>query len=369
MKRKTLIVVALIVIVAGVIAAIMWRQRTPKNSNTLRVGVIAPLTGNASAYGAWMREGLEAAKKDLGLQAADVEIIYEDDRGDPKVGATAFQRLRDLNKVDVVMTVLTSTTLAVKPLSAEARIPLFTPVASHPDITGGSEYVFRSAINSRQEAQAMISHLEMTGLPKKIGVFYINDSGGLAFKDAFVSSYKGQIAGSFPFDKGNLDYRSMIASALASSGEDVDAFYVAGYGKEIGAVIRDLRQAGFSKRIVANQGVENQDVLNVAGATMVGIEYTFLPEPKSVPPSFRNVDKAPSPVTYASYEALHVLVEAQKLARSQNISLTQAMHQGSFEGIYSPVTFLPNGDIRRPVAIKIIKPDLSFAYVSVIEAT
>jgi branched-chain amino acid transport system substrate-binding protein len=359
MNRKTLIFagIAAVIVCATVYLNLHKPQGGSGKNAPLKVGVIGPFTGNASAYGSWVREGIEAAIQDLGARES-VVLIYEDDKGDPSLGSTAFKKLVGVYKADAIVSIMTSTTLRIKPLADETKTLVITPVASHPDVTTGSAYVFRNALNSRQEAEAMVANLGQNHKVEKLGILYINDAGGLASNNAFTNVFKGSVTGSIPFEKGNLDYRGTVLRALKECGQ-VDAFYVTGYGKEIGAVVRDLREAGFAEPIFTNQGIENADALTIAGSAASGIEYTFLPSPKSVPPSFRNATSAISPATYAAYEAMSVIVEASRLSKESGQEMSAILRTNTFHGVFSDVTFLANGDVRRPIAIKRIQPDMS----------
>ena len=68
--------------------------------DTLKFGVMAPLTGDAAAYGLSVQKGIDLAKKNLGL---DVELIYEDSRCDAKEAVTAINKLISLDGVQAVI--------------------------------------------------------------------------------------------------------------------------------------------------------------------------------------------------------------------------------------------------------------------------
>ena len=60
----------------------------------LKIGVIAPLTGEAATYGASMKRGINLALKNNN----DVEIIFEDSKLNSKDGLAAIKKLITFDK-------------------------------------------------------------------------------------------------------------------------------------------------------------------------------------------------------------------------------------------------------------------------------
>lgn len=361
MKSNTMKYTFLFLAAAVVFLSIIWSKQAPEHhsrSAQLTIGVIGPLTGPASAYGQWVKTGVTAALEDLKTaNRGRISVLFEDDQGDPKKSVTAYQKLKAINDVDAVISVLSSGTLALKSNADTDEVVLISPVASHPKVTMGSPYTFRNTINSAQEAKAMVAYLAKTDeSPKSICIVYINDPGGLASKEAFKSTYQGKIQAIVPFEKRKFDFRD-VALQVSSNCKDVQALYVTGYGKEMGGVIRDLRNQGIQQPIYTNQGIENKDVLNILGELAKGIEYTFLPDAKEIPPSIASRENKPSPAVLMAYEATTILAEAFRLATETNSPVIDVLRQTEFQGILSKVRFDANGDVRRPIAVKRVGPD------------
>lgn len=92
-------------------------------ADTLKIGVIGPLTGPAANSGISMRQAYELAAKEVndegGLDMAgekvEVELIFEDSASRPEVGVSAAQKLLTRDQVDVLVgdTIASSVTLAI----------------------------------------------------------------------------------------------------------------------------------------------------------------------------------------------------------------------------------------------------------------
>ena len=80
---------------------------------TIKIGNIAPLTGPIATYGQSHRNGVQLAvdlvNKDGGILGKKVELINEDDQGDPVVGASAAHKLIERDKVVAIVGPVPST--------------------------------------------------------------------------------------------------------------------------------------------------------------------------------------------------------------------------------------------------------------------
>jgi ABC-type branched-subunit amino acid transport system substrate-binding protein len=58
--------------------------------NIIKIGAIAPLTGDAAIYGTWFKNGINLGVEELnnsgGIDNKKIQIIYEDDKASPAEG-------------------------------------------------------------------------------------------------------------------------------------------------------------------------------------------------------------------------------------------------------------------------------------------
>lgn len=98
---------------------------------TLTIGVIAPVTGNASLEGNALRNGfelgVEALNENGGVLGNDVEIVFMDDQGDASVSTQAAQRLIQQDEVDYLFGTIAGDTSEAAAGVAEAEgVPFST---------------------------------------------------------------------------------------------------------------------------------------------------------------------------------------------------------------------------------------------------
>ncbi|SHG13694.1 substrate-binding domain-containing protein [Ornithinibacillus halophilus] len=163
-------------------------------NGTVKIGVLASLTGVLEAYGQQTQRGFE-----LGLDYATdgtrevagkkIEVIYEDTETDATVARQKAISLLEDEKVDFLIGSSSSgDTLAVTPLAEEyERIMIVEPAVAD-SITGSeyNDYIFRTARNSSQDAVAAAAAIADEGV--KIATFAPDYSFGhdgvAAFKQA-----------------------------------------------------------------------------------------------------------------------------------------------------------------------------------------
>jgi len=100
---------------------------------TLTVGLLAPLTGPVAPEGKAMRRGFDMAVAEVnaagGVLGKPLEVVVEDDQGTPSVATTAARKLLQRDRVDVVFGTITGdTTIAVKQLATQAKVPFMKAI-------------------------------------------------------------------------------------------------------------------------------------------------------------------------------------------------------------------------------------------------
>ena len=114
----------------------------------IKIGNIACLTGPLATYGESHRNAVllavDLANANGGILGKQVEVITEDDQGDPVVGASAALKLVNNNDILVIVGPIPSTIgLAVSSIVEEAKVPTVVTGTS-PAITPNKHFVTRS---------------------------------------------------------------------------------------------------------------------------------------------------------------------------------------------------------------------------------
>lgn len=132
------------------------------SEETIKIGVLASLTGALESYGKQTRQGFElgleyATDGTLEVAGKKIEVIFEDTETKPEVAVQKAIKLLEDDGVDFLVGSSSSgDTLAVLPLAEEYEKIMVVEPAVADSITGEefNQYIFRTARNSSQDAVA-----------------------------------------------------------------------------------------------------------------------------------------------------------------------------------------------------------------------
>ncbi|SOC19756.1 amino acid/amide ABC transporter substrate-binding protein (HAAT family) [Ureibacillus xyleni] len=167
---------------------------TKTEGGTIKVGVLASLTGALESYGKQTQKGFElgleyATDGTMEVAGKKIEVIWEDTETKPEVAVQKATKLLEDDAVDFLVGSSSSgDTLAVLPLAEEYEKIMIVEPAVADSITGSefNPYIFRTARNSSQDAYAAAAAIAGDGV--KIATFAPDYSFGwdgvAAFKTA-----------------------------------------------------------------------------------------------------------------------------------------------------------------------------------------
>lgn len=118
-NKKILAILGLLILI---IVFVSFVSLGDKNPNGIKIGVILPLSEEQAVIGEGIKNALELANNQL---SKPYKIIYEDDGFDPKKGVTAYLKLRNIDKVNVIINTSPTTADAIEPLIKESPILVF----------------------------------------------------------------------------------------------------------------------------------------------------------------------------------------------------------------------------------------------------
>lgn len=139
-------------IIAGILGAgyfFFIRGNEGRDLDSIKVGVIAPLSGDAAVYGEPKRNVVALAVAEInlagGVEGRPLEVIYEDGQCTGTAAANAMQKLATVDGVDYVIGGFCSgESLAAVPIAEANGVFLLSGGSSSPDLTDVSEFFART---------------------------------------------------------------------------------------------------------------------------------------------------------------------------------------------------------------------------------
>jgi branched-chain amino acid transport system substrate-binding protein len=119
----------------SLVAALFMAGCTRRTGNcadpggTIKVGVYGDLTGQTSSFGQSTRNGAQMAAEEInaagGINGRQIQLVIEDDQGEPGKAATVVAKLINQDQVRALIgEVASSNSIAAAPNAQEAKVPM-----------------------------------------------------------------------------------------------------------------------------------------------------------------------------------------------------------------------------------------------------
>ncbi len=320
------------------------------------LGMVAPSSGSSAAIGPNMSNGAQLAIDELnakgGVLGRQLKLEVQDGACDPKTAVAAANKLISDGVTASVGGYCSGATLPTLPVFAKTNIPMIIPAANSNDlVTAGKKNVFLINGTGTQQGAAALTWMKKQGATN---VALMNDNTSYSKNIADVTSQNIQGTGSMKVaineavTPGESDYSANVSAVLATK---PDFIYWTGYYQEGGLIIRQLRQAGYSGKIMVADGSVDAQLIKIAGATNAeGVFATMTQTPDTIPGANDWISKykakfTTDPGSYStqSYDAVRVAADAIGNAKSTDgtkvISALEAIN--GFPLFSGPLKFTP----------------------------
>lgn len=269
----------------------------------IKIGLMAPLTGSWASEGQAMKQVVELLADEMnkagGVLGQQVEILAEDDGGDPRQASLAAQRLSTHGIAAVIGTYGSSITEASQNIYDEAKIVQVATGSTAIRLSEkGLKYFFRTSPRDDEQGLVAANTLKSLGF-KKIAILHDNTTYAKGLADEAQALLKADNVEVVLFDAltpGERDY-SAILSKLRSAGPDVVLF--TGYYPEAGLLLRQKKTMGWDVPFLGGDATNNPDLVSIAGKDSAeGFIFLSPPVPQDL--------NSPEAVSFmAAYRAKH----------------------------------------------------------------
>ncbi|HLD04268.1 MAG TPA: ABC transporter substrate-binding protein [Candidatus Nanoarchaeia archaeon] len=115
--------------------------------DTIEIGSILILTGDGASWGIAARNGMDMAAEKInqegGILGKKLILVHEDDGSDPKRALSAFQKLTDINHINLIVgTTWSHTGLPLVQRADEKKVIMVSPSLGVKEFNEGSKYLF-----------------------------------------------------------------------------------------------------------------------------------------------------------------------------------------------------------------------------------
>lgn len=360
MKKVIWIVIAVVVLIAFVLV----RNSQESNAETIKIGVIAPLTGNFAVLGERIKNGFELAKEDILKEeiVGSLEIVIED-ACQPAQAVSAAQKLINIDEVDILGgSFCVVGFVPVVPIFEEAKILTFN-TAPNPDSVLNKKYVIstNSSIKEKSEQIAQYAYDKLGA--RTVAVIYYNTQLGLDYNKYLSETFEragGKVISSEVTLVDATDFRTQLTKI---KGSDIDVIFVVQLANPLGNLLKQARELGIQSVIMGNSSNEDPTVIQSAGIAAEGfVIASDEPFPKTdkindFATRYKEKFGQEADVFAAnSYDALWLQVEAYLECDGEVECMLENLHQvKNYPGVSGNITIREDGSASKPTIFKVVK--------------
>ena len=238
-------------------------------SDTIKVGILAPLTGGVAKYGNAVYNGavmyFEELNANGGINGKQIELVTYDEEGDPVKAVTGYNYLMDQGVVAIVGDVTTNPTLAVVAESQADGTPMITASATAAEVTcqkdaDGNviavyENMFRSCfIDPFQGNRMAVFAKEALGAKTAAILYNMGDDYSVGCYKAFKETAEQngiEIVADESFADGAVDYQSQLTNIAAKA---PDVLFVPVYDSVVALMAPQAYAAGVKATLLGSDG-------------------------------------------------------------------------------------------------------------------
>lgn len=331
---------------------------------TIKIGFIGPLTGNAAAYGQDIKRGLDIYfEENPTIGESAVEVIYEDGKCNGQDAANAAQKLVNVDKVQAIIGGQCSgETLAAAPIAEQGKVLLLSPLSSSPDVTTAGDYVFRNYPSDSLVSKTLVDFV----LERQQKVALLTEQTDYA--QGYRESIKGHMEAAErgddlvvdeAFAVDNSDFKTLLTKVAES---EADGLIFVGQSPVVsGFAKKQARELGLEVQFYGTDTTPGTDFFDTAKDAAEGMFAVYVSEDPSRN-GYAEFNEKAGPSEAADvfrafgYDAAQLVAEAiAEVGYDGTMIKDHFNDMGTFKGIASDVTFDENGDNNVAAGVQVAK--------------
>lgn len=338
-------------------------EQAAAGSDVVKIGHGAPLTGGIAHLGKDNENGARLAIEEINAAGLEIngkkvtlELVAEDDAGDPKTGTAVAQKLVDAGVVGVVGHLNSGVSIPASAIYNKAGIVQITPSSTNPDYTKqGFNNTFRVVATDAQQGPALANYATKNLQAKTVAIVDDATAYGKGLADEFEKTVKASgatVAAREATNDKASDFKAILTKIKA---KNPDVIMFGGMDATGGPFAKQAMELGIKAKIVGGDGVCTDKLAELAGEAIgnvvcseAGLALSKMERGVEFAEKYKKRFNAEIQV-YApmTYDAVYVIVDAMKRANStDHVKVLEQVKSTNYKGVIGNVAFDDKGDMK-----------------------
>jgi len=253
----------------------------------LQIGFIGPMTGNFAQVGMEATRVLTLLAADIngqgGLTGRNVELLLEDDSGNPQTAIAAGKKLLLQSPVAVIGSQTSTVTEALQDIFNDRKVIQISYGATAVSLTEkGYPYFFRTCPQNREQAKAVVKIIQKMKV-KKVALLHDDSLYGQDLADVMRSilhNWMIEVVYDGSLKTGQPDYLPLVERAKAAGPELV---FFAGYYPEAARLLLARDRLNWKIPFMSGDGANDSELVKAAGKkAAAGFYFISPPAPEDL---------------------------------------------------------------------------------------
>jgi branched-chain amino acid transport system substrate-binding protein len=378
MKKTMLCSLAIAMSLSIALPGAAATTKGPAAGKTVKIGVIADVTGSAAVYGTMQKNAYDLATDDIKrgiIDAGGVNLSFdvEDAASDGAQVVNLMQKFTTDGTTPLVLgPTLSGEAFKAFPIAKAANFPVMGTSTTAEGVTAIGPTVFRDSLAESQAIPPTVAKVQAKWHAKTIAIIYGDDNAftktdGDLFKREFEKT-GATVVDTETFHIGDKDFGASLTKIAAKK---PDVIAIGGLFPEATQIIAQAGKLGIKAHLLGGNGLNSTQMYQVAGpaaqgvvvgaAWFIGGKYTgnleFVHRFKA---KYGNNPDQFAAQAYAAAQVVAVLAKSGATTKDAMLSGLRNLHV--VQTVLGPIAFDQNRDVRAaPVVLQIVKG--GFAYL------
>lgn len=348
-----------IILIALPLVTTLSCRDTTTSRKDLQIGAIMALTGDVASYGVRVKDGVDLAVErinaDGGVRGRKLQILYEDNQGDPTEAVSAFEKLAQVDKVPLVIGPMLSTeSLATAPVAERAKVVQLSTLPGTIKLRDAGDFVFRLFPSDEFQGKYLADKAIDTFGSRRAAIIYLDNAYGRGIRDVVSARYEergGMIVTQEAVAEGEVNFTSHVTLLRRA---EPDLVFGLMYYNEGAQFLVQADQQGLEVPVLGGDAWFGP-IAEIAGPSLRLLTFSsvaFGPAFATDAPMsefitlFRDkYGRTPDSYNATGYDAVIAVSKAIEAAESTAAAdIRDALYQLEFRGALGTVKFDQNGD-------------------------